>query len=1055
MASERFVLKHFYYGQFVRDGQPVGDLRLLAQSHGLTEEAIAEVLQLGFIPPILGRDNGSWAIIRGKKAAPFILVEAEIGQAGQRILHFILLNSELVRKLGGNLRLLDPFIDGEMPEYDRVGNEVKPLVLSDVQPPDEEQETDDILSFMMSCRSRMNVMESLLAAVVQGVPLVIINAPDSPEDRKVFIMGLLALLPPSVRFAVTFATHTLPSTKIDVQVRFLSDSEMFPDDAVIYDWKATKVSGRKVDDEYSGFIISQLRLDMDLVIQQTRRLTSIASWRVKQGDKLSVALGYASQRMTVDDAVSSGQPIEAAKVARILADDPTLSDDLRIAYSRHLMSFSMALGELEYAEPLGLMLGANPELSDTAYEMLQQALLKGGAGDIFDLMTKWLQNPLGPRGLRWIRFTHECVKIYLNDIMDDGDFEEVILLLQDVDNAGTDIAAEEIMPQLLKDAEQFALMDTNTAQMVFTMGCKYVDVDFLDTQLSKSSYATHMPEALQFLMKVLLSNRKTEKTGLIMSAAAGFDKMQRLIMVRLVELTLKYQRLDLLDEPVLKQLVKVVRSDWGRPYFPMLYRLTELLSDEKILQVRNVKDSEANTLVLGLLLGMGYYSELAQRMLDQSRILYRGDAEKDYILMIQKLFASTPLLPEEVPHALSGISEAGIRSLPLAMAYIGILDNQTPSEVTDAVAGDVTEIIDQNTGILEVMPLEAMTSLLQYQVKQQNSAMSVHIAYYLPTVAARYGERTVTVMGKAYRILDWDNDVQMARMEMLRLYMRQLDRRGAYRALEGFGMLLGDRVRSQLEATYTLKVLMQDYDIVTYAKVAHRLADLLQDALEAYSGSSVPTSGGIHNDLDSMPGNLTSDDKRLIATEIVKMGRVILQLGGLQSRVRGGNDNRRIEALLKGRENPHTALEVMRVVGGYLSQGMLYPLKLETLQNPHPLGNRNASGFLEDIQMAQESLQSANDCMGKANANVSGQAIYDEMESLWQAVPSSIQRDIVKDFAIDMQRLADLIPQIASSGDARALENSGLGRKLAENKSRPRNVLEFYRFVAGYYLLRS
>ena len=36
-------------------------------------------------------------------------------------------------------------------------------------------------------------------------------------------------------------------------------------------------------------------------------------------------------------------------------------------------------------------------------------------------------------------------------------------------------------------------------------------------------------------------------------------------------------------------------------------------------------------------------------------------------------------------------------------------------------------------------------------------------------------------------------------------------------------------------------------------------------------------------------------------------------------------------------------------------------------------------------------------------------------------------------------------------GDAKAVENSSLGKKIDAGKHKPRNVLEFIRFIHGYY----
>jgi hypothetical protein len=83
-------------------------------------------------------------------------------------------------------------------------------------------------------------------------------------------------------------------------------------------------------------------------------------------------------------------------------------------------------------------------------------------------------------------------------------------------------------------------------------------------------------------------------------------------------------------------------------------------------------------------------------------------------------------------------------------------------------------------------------------------------------------------------------------------------------------------------------------------------------------------------------------------------------------------------------------------------------------------------------------------------------ALRAELDSLWGEISLHRQRDLVRNLAIDFQRVAELIPIIDQHGNAKALDDDGgIGRKLDENKQRPANTLEFYRFVYGYFKTRT
>jgi hypothetical protein len=92
--------------------------------------------------------------------------------------------------------------------------------------------------------------------------------------------------------------------------------------------------------------------------------------------------------------------------------------------------------------------------------------------------------------------------------------------------------------------------------------------------------------------------------------------------------------------------------------------------------------------------------------------------------------------------------------------------------------------------------------------------------------------------------------------------------------------------------------------------------------------------------------------------------------------------------------------------------------------------------------------------MTTVDGSVKAHAVRNEIHGMWQDLPANRQQELLPKLSRDLQRTADLIPLIAEQGSLRALEDSGLGRRLEANQVKPGNTLEFYRFVAGYYLMR-
>ncbi|MBI5668323.1 MAG: hypothetical protein HZC41_09975 [Chloroflexi bacterium] len=1056
MAAVNYELEHFYYGQLVREGKPDGELRLLASSSGVKSEHVAEAVKQALLPPQLGAPRGAWALVRGKQHVPFVLVQSALGEAGQSILHYVIAPPEMLRAMGGNLMALMRVVDDRLPVYTEPGKKLLPLVLPPADAPSAETQIDDILNLMSCTRNRIDTIQSLLSAIVQGVPLVVQGAPPELETRVRFVQGLLALLPPSARFGVTFATHSLPTTKLDAQIRFLPD-EMALADALIYNWADGTISGSNVDDGYSRFISSQLRLDADLVIQQTRRLTAVAAWRIKRGDRLADALGYAAYRFKIDEALLNNQPVESAEVSKILAEDPTLPDDLRVAYARHVLAFALALGDMQPAEPVAIMLRQHPDLDRVLRTQFNDAVSEGKAGLVYDTLSRWLANPLGPVGTGWVDVTHRAAIAHMETLVQSRDVRAINRFLEEIHHASPGVQVGGMVPRLIELALPLSLTDEDLNLTVFLLAINYLDSDRLRNLLASERFTARLPLSLSRLTPYLTgSDPGMAPAGLLMDTASAFgDDWRDLVLIRLAEAAVMARRPDLVDTPALAGLVRLLPLPLGLQYSQVLAWIAKNLSTDEALP--RLEDP-GPTYLLQILLSTGAYAELASEMLHQARLLYPGDKQADYVAVVRRLFAETPMNTDQVPVALETITNSGIKALPLTMAYIGALEGHEWSSALDPVAEAATRLLFENQEIISVIQPTAMIALLKFHIKRKDVSNTIRVGGLLAQVASRAGSQGIGIVGRMYKLMDWDDKVKLAGLELLRRYVRQAKEEDARRAVNTFGREFGTVIQQPLEATFAVRRMMGGVDLPTYAEFLHITGDFLYDTAAAYSDPKrLPTLGSLMNDLDSMPGGLTDDDRRAIMRELLGLGRAIVVLGDFQLANRP-RDGKQIENLLAGKADPVSALDVFWVMGGYLTKGKRYPLRLKppSSVSTHTLGERSAPTLKEQVEIINGLLRSLIRAFPPdRRVSVRAAAIRNELESLWGDLPLAKRREIVRNLAINFQRVAELVVIITEQGNAKALDDNTLGRKLDESRQQPRNTLEFYRFVHGYFKQRT
>ncbi|MEO8607272.1 MAG: hypothetical protein ABI690_05290 [Chloroflexota bacterium] len=1055
MSAVNYALEHFYYGQLVKNGSPESELQLLAKSPGVRGDEIAEAINVALLPPLAGSPAGSWALVRGRKAVAFAVVQSSLGLAGQSMLHYVLTPPDVLRAMGGNLKALTRLVQDDMPVFEQAGGKLDPIALPTAETPSQEQQIEDILTLMTHTHNRMDTLEALLAAIVQGVPLVVQNAPLEVEARVEFVQGLLALIPPSARFGVTFATHTVPSTQTDAQIRFHGGGKLSRE-TLVYDWPSGNMAGKAVDDEYSRYIVSQLRLDAELVSKETRGLTAVAAWRIRRGEGLADALGYAAHRLKMDNALLNKQPVETADVSKVLAEDPTLTDELKVAYTQHVLSFALALGDMQHADPIAVMIRQQPLLETALQSQFADAINEGKAGIVYEAIAKWLANPLGPVGMKWVELAHRAGLVYMDSLVKAKDVPGTSKFLESIHNADAGVEVSRIVPKLVEMALPMTVLDRDLNLTVFLLAVNYVDSDVLKRLIASQKFVAQLPPSLGRLTPYLTGDDAgLSPSGLLVDTAQSFgEDWADLILIRLAELAVRAKRPDIVDTSALSAIIHRLASPWSIQYSQTLTWIAKNSStDETLLQL----EPPGPTYLLQIMLAFGSYADLAQEMLHQARLLYPGDRQTEYVNMVRQIFAETPQQVEQVPVALQIIADTGIRSLPLAMAYIGALEGHEWSSELDPVAETVTKMLFEFPAILEVMPSAAMIALLKFHMKRKDVPATIRVAGLLPQVAINEGSKGINLIGRMYKMLDWDERVRLAGLELLRRYVREATDEDARRAITAFGREFGVKVQQTLEATYAMKRMMDSLDLVTYAEFIHLTAQFLLETAQVYADKTrIPSLGAVMNDLDSLSGGLSNPERQIIATEMVGLGKAIIVLADQQKANRPRDPEKHIDALVIGKADPTSVLDVFWVMGGYFTKGKRYALKLERPASVRALGDRSAPMLKDESQIINGVLRGALRAFPPdKKLTLNADAIRLEMDSLWGEISLVKQRELVRDLSTDLQRIADLVATITQMGGDKAMEDGGAARKLEQNDTQPKNPLEMYRFVSGYFKLRA
>ncbi len=349
-SNRVFPLDRLYAGA---NGQTRFDQ--VSRTPGVDPDQLAECRRLAHLMPPLPVQRteampGAFGLFRGE-SIDYILAKAQQSANGAPQIQYILVPTAPLRSLGGNIRTFEGFACEPIPQFAVPRTDLAPFVLENPQAADDETQIDDLLALLGYCKNNMKIVSGLTAALVQSVGIGVINAPLSMRDRLTFIQGLLTLLPAAVRTRITFATSVIDPSQTNTQIKFLA-ADMRPARHLIYDWESGKLLTDAPADTYADFMITQFRLDPALVLKQTQQMEPIAIWRMRLKDDLPSALAWAAKRISLDAALKNGLPGDPQMVSVVLRDDPTLVDDMRVLYARHLLSLTLVLDEVERGDAL-------------------------------------------------------------------------------------------------------------------------------------------------------------------------------------------------------------------------------------------------------------------------------------------------------------------------------------------------------------------------------------------------------------------------------------------------------------------------------------------------------------------------------------------------------------------------------------------------------------------------------------------------------------------------------------------------------------------------------
>ena len=1050
-----FRLDRFYFGNLVLGSNRASTTAgIVARTPNITPEQAAECVRIARLaPPLLTeRDDampGALGLFTGSsKTADFLLVKAQHNEAGYPQVLYIFVPLTVQRQLQGNVLAFRPLGLMEMPAFSEVKTTLRPFELRDPAPPDTKTQTETLSDLLLYCQDSFTAVEGLLAGVVQGWPVAIVNSPPNIQKRLRFLQGLLSLLPPPARIGITFATHVHNFSSSQVQIKFATQHAT-PEKHVVYDWGEGKMLTEPPEDPYSRYIVAQLRLDPGLVVERTAQLARTAVWRAMQREKLGQALAWVSRRAALDQTVLNGQPADREKVAAVLREDPTLPDDLRLAYVRHLLAFALALDEPHSADVVAAQCATRPPVTQAVTEQLRAAIENDQARTVYALLARWILRVPEGSAIAWQPLLHTAAQTHFHALLQAGQTEQALAFLEVLHAAPDALQLEKVFTALVQSGQEAARAHKALARSLFLLAAEFSSVGDLHQLLTDAAFVRQLPAETQTAISYLQPEARGLPPAHVLDAGARVfgDGYRMLVLARFVELAVILQRAELVDTVALQALLVMTQSPRSDHFTQLIDHIIEDFSQIAVLQ--SLEPPGPRILVQLLLQTREYEQALAMLEFYQSDVF--GPARlAEFTALAGEIFRLVALPSEEMTAALERLEGSQLRPEPRAAIYCNALINRGWAADQVYAAKRLTAMLFNDSALVGVVGVDNALRLLAFLSRTQNALDTFRVATALTEYAVQQGTDGAELLTRMWPHITENDPTSPMAFELLRRFVRGVPMRVVPPLIAYFGRELGAETADMLRATYIMRFVVPDANFQQFIEHIHLTAALLVDMASVYHAEAPrPTVGQLRRDLDTMPGGLNDAERQQIAANMLELQRLVFELGKGRAR---RTKNTAIGELLQAQTPPRSGVELLYFIGGHFGKHEPRPLTLHSEEMAHLFGSRSAAMLLREstvVARLLRGLQTAFQELGEARP--SARALRAELNSLWDTLSLYNKRRYQSELAQDSQHVAAVLGVMAKDVNERVLGNGGPARQLESGKRQPQNALEALRWVHGYF----
>lgn len=902
-----YTLERFIYGTPFISSRATGEPTILAISSGLTDSdasALRTLVPLLPLPVDSSYESQSIALIAdqvaprlGTSGAHFVLARAQYQQPSQiaAVCEYLVIPGTVLLNLNGDVFSILTQLDNEIATYGGTHAEIPPLTVAASNPWTLDRCVTVLTNLLDEVLSgEMNTLFGLLGGILHPYPMALQHFPANQRQRNMLTQGLMMLLPMLARPYLTFATHIAPNHPMVAQLIFGALPAATPHWQV--DWQQPTFDEAVLTLPYVTHLRRLWRGDMVTFVQALQALDELAIYKMS-GLSLLDGLVEVTTRHQQDIAIMNGATLPTTDLMAILTGDAPPDGETHFHYVEQLLQQALAERNTEAAAWVAHELDRNPQLDENMDVVFQQ-MLELQPDSVYVFVRTRLGNGVTEK---WLARLHDSAQRSLRVAIESGD--------ADILNSWLNLLAREPSRYQLADVLREGMIaalsrvtdSPGLARNLLRIGVKR-QAELIPTLLDNADFVNSLDDGvvraiIEYQLDAIEAILSESRELFLLGIARALDVRKPIINTTIAQA---------LWEIHTKQQTNILA-----PQFRPVTLIERFSADPTVVQ------KGALEILLALILrdeedlffhqyaasfGEGVLAGVLSTALEQS-----GREYDSWVTLINALLADETLSPQEA-----------------ANIYAALLRDREWDDAAMPLIEQVTRLLNQYANV------QMDTAILWRMLSKSNSLKNEHMMRVssrrlladMDQLVAE--EQVVQNILRLRKAMQWNPSGLQAVMAWWRKYTRQqslVQLQKLERAIDDNRS--SDDLRAVAQTAIAVRRMIGNRSMEEFAadlNVAYNILQALSDGFDPEDGTGILVdSDTIRTEMNYRMRDLAPDVRHILAKNLKELAQLVTTLADNRSKrsfIR--SDDTLERQLVRGEQEPQSAIDVMRWLSGYL-----------------------------------------------------------------------------------------------------------------------------------------